>query len=285
MAWLARNNFVPSDFVHADDLNNLANDIRTWGGNVNGGGFTLSNVTIIEATTRATPVLSWNTRVGDVMPQAGDYTVSMITGAVPNTVQVIAGAGLTGGGPLTSNVTLNAQVTSVFGRTGAVTLVPNDLAGAGAVPSTRNINTGTGLTGGGNLSGDLTLAQIPNSVTQLITAYGNGAQAGVRPAINFINGANVVISVSDNASQNRIDISVASSGGGSGGGMIDPTTALGDLIVRGTAAPSRLPVGANGYVLIISNSVRAAVSANAPSLICRSSSISRTCGLIQLRKL
>ena len=42
--WLSRNTFAPSDFVHADDLNNLANDDRTWGGDVNGGGYHLSNV-------------------------------------------------------------------------------------------------------------------------------------------------------------------------------------------------------------------------------------------------
>jgi hypothetical protein len=46
VAWLSRNNFTASDVVHADDLNNLANDIRTWGGPVNGGGQTLSNVVL-----------------------------------------------------------------------------------------------------------------------------------------------------------------------------------------------------------------------------------------------
>ena len=42
--WLSRNNFSLSDFVHASDLNNLANDNITWGGDVNGGGYHLSNV-------------------------------------------------------------------------------------------------------------------------------------------------------------------------------------------------------------------------------------------------
>src|SRR4030095_10902344 len=48
MPWLARNTFTPTDKLHADDLNNLANDQRTWGGDVNGGGYTLSNVHIIN---------------------------------------------------------------------------------------------------------------------------------------------------------------------------------------------------------------------------------------------
>jgi len=34
-----------------------------------------------------------------------------------------------------------------------------------------------------------------------------------------------------------------------GSGMTDPTTTLGDLIVRGSSAPNRLPVGTNGQVL------------------------------------
>lgn len=36
---------------------------------------------------------------------------------------------------------------------------------------------------------------------------------------------------------------------GTGGGLTDPTTTLGDLIVRGSAAVTRLPVGTNGQVL------------------------------------
>jgi hypothetical protein len=44
MAWLSRNNIAPTDSLTADMLNSLANDIRYWGGDVNGGGYRLSNV-------------------------------------------------------------------------------------------------------------------------------------------------------------------------------------------------------------------------------------------------
>jgi hypothetical protein len=54
-------------------------------------------------------------------------------GAVPTSRQVIAGTGMTGGGALTGDVTLNANVTSVFGRTGAVVLTSADLTGANGV--------------------------------------------------------------------------------------------------------------------------------------------------------
>lgn len=97
MAWLSRNNFTPSDYVHASDLNNLANDMQTWGGNVNGGGYTLSNV-VLEGVSASSPVASVFGRTGAVVAAAGDYTAAQVTGAVPNTVQVIAGAGMSGGG-------------------------------------------------------------------------------------------------------------------------------------------------------------------------------------------
>lgn len=79
-------------------------------------------------------------------------------GAVPATRQVIAGAGLAGGGALSADVTLTANVRTVFGRTGDVVLTTADISGAGGVPATRQILAGAGLTGGGNLSADRTLA-------------------------------------------------------------------------------------------------------------------------------
>ena len=44
MPWLSRVNFVSSDTLSFTDVNNLGNDIRAWGDNVNGGGYQLSNV-------------------------------------------------------------------------------------------------------------------------------------------------------------------------------------------------------------------------------------------------
>lgn len=60
---------------------------------------------------------------------------------VPKTTQVIAGSGLSGGGPLSTDVTL-----------------VNTGGGGGGVPSNRLINTTAPLTGGGDLSADRTLA-------------------------------------------------------------------------------------------------------------------------------
>jgi hypothetical protein len=245
MAWLSRNNFTASDYVQASDLNNLANDIRTWGGNVNGGGYTLSNV-VLQGISVSSPVASVFGRTGAVVAAAGDYTAAQVTGAVPNTVQVIAGSGMSGGGALTGNVTLNAAVTSVFGRTGAITLTPSDITGSQGVIQSRNINTGAGLTGGGNLSTDLTLSVVPDSVNQQVQVLQAGALVGTRHAINFINGANATVTIADNSGNNRIDVTVSAS---ASSGLTDPTTTKGDLIVRGPSITSRLGVGADGTVL------------------------------------
>ena len=57
MAWLSRVNFISSDTLSFTDINNLGNDIRAWGDNVNGGGYTLSNVVLsASAGTMATVI-------------------------------------------------------------------------------------------------------------------------------------------------------------------------------------------------------------------------------------
>jgi len=42
--WLSRNDLTNSDKLYSDQLNSLANDMRSWGGDVNGGAHRLSNV-------------------------------------------------------------------------------------------------------------------------------------------------------------------------------------------------------------------------------------------------
>ena len=88
-------------------------------------------------------------RTGAVVATTGDYAVAQVTGAVPNTRQVIAGAGLAGGGALSADVTLTANVTSVNGKTGAVVLTTAD---TGGVATTRQVLAGLGMSGGGPLS-------------------------------------------------------------------------------------------------------------------------------------
>jgi hypothetical protein len=117
---------------------------------------------------------NYQIRVGDLLSVAG----------VPTTRQVIAGTGMTGGGQLSSNVTLsvapkgvngtllsdtgvtpgvygdatNIPVVTVdsTGRVTAATTTPATVSGY--VPTTRQVIAGNGLTGGGALSANITLA-------------------------------------------------------------------------------------------------------------------------------
>jgi hypothetical protein len=217
----------------------------------------------VKWATPAGAVASVFGRTGVVTAQAGDYTAAQVTGAVPNTVQVVAGTGMSGGGALTGNVTLNALVTSVFGRTGAVVLTAADISagggvlatrqvlagagmtgggnlgadvtlsaavtsvfgrsgavvltaadmtGVGGVVSSRQILAGTGLTGGGDLSADRTLAIVPKSVNQLVAVAYAGTVAGTRPTVNFLSTGGVTISAADNSGNNSVDVTFGVTG-------------------------------------------------------------------------
>ena len=123
--------------------------------------------------------------------------VANITGAVPNTVNVIAGTGLSGGGALTGNVTLNlantAVVAGTYGNASAVSQIVVDAQGritsAGNVTiaiansavsglgtmSTQNANlvaiTGGNITGIiGNVVGAIPNGTITNTLLQNSTA-------------------------------------------------------------------------------------------------------------------
>jgi len=117
---------------------------------------------------------NYQIRVGDLLSVAG----------VPTSTQVIAGTGMTGGGQLTGNVTLsvapkginstlindtgvaagvygNATNIPVFtvdstGRVTAATTIPATISGY--VPTSTQVIAGNGLTGGGALNGNVTLA-------------------------------------------------------------------------------------------------------------------------------
>ena len=82
--------------------------------------------------------------------------IASVSGAVANTINVLAGTGLSGGGSLASNVTLNvANTTVTSGNYGSATAVGTFTVNAqGQITSASNV-TITGTSPGGNAGGDL----------------------------------------------------------------------------------------------------------------------------------
>ena len=150
--------------------------------------------------------------------------VANITGAVPNTVNVLAGTGLSGGGALTGNVTLNlantAVVAGTYGNASAVSQIVVDAQGritsAGNVTiaiansavsglgtmSIQNANavaiTGGNITGIiGNVVGAIPNGTITNTLLQNSTAtLGNATitLGGTTSSVGNLTLANVTVS-------------------------------------------------------------------------------------------
>lgn len=113
-----------------------------------------------------------------------------------------------------------------------VTNLTTDLASK--VPATRLVSTGTGLTGGGDLSANRTLSVSSDTTTQRVRVSDTGVLTGTRQEINFIEGSNVTITQTDNGANNRVDVTIAAASGGGGGfrGVWDTNTAYnsGDIV-------------------------------------------------------
>lgn len=161
---------------------------------------------------------NYQIRVGDLLSVAG----------VPVTRQVIAGTGMTGGGQLSSNVTLSiapggvgstelassgvtpgtygtATEIPVFtvdatGRVMAATTIPATISGY--VPDTRQVIAGTGLTGGGALSSNVTLAANLSNATPEVGD--NAGSSGISTEIARADHVHPAVDLSDQAQINGI---------------------------------------------------------------------------------
>jgi hypothetical protein len=113
------------------------------------------------------------------------------------------------------------------------------LSGSGGVPTSRQIIAGTGLNGGGDLSADRTLAVTSDTTTQKVEVATAGTLQATRKRINFISGTNAtVVAVDDNAN-NKVDVTISSSGGsGASVGSATPL-ALGTAAAGAAATASR----------------------------------------------
>ena len=158
--------------------------------------WTLFNGTVRQKIDQSDLVASVNGQTGVVVLNVGD-----ISGAVPNTVNVLPGTGMTGGGALTGNVTITlantAVVSATYGNSSTVGQFEVDAQGrivaasnqaitiavancTGAVPNTVNVLAGGLLTGGGALTGNVTisLTSVPAAnITGLGTMASQNANA------------------------------------------------------------------------------------------------------------
>jgi hypothetical protein len=105
----------------------------------------------------------------------------------------------------------------------------------GYVLETRQINTGTGLVGGGNLTTNRTISLqsglLDGYIEGVIVRRNSGGNVGPQPRLNFIEGANISLSISNDSINNEIDITITgngSGGGGGGAGTLFQTLAMGN---------------------------------------------------------
>lgn len=172
------------------------NGITSW----NIGDYAVFNGAVWEKIDNTDAVTSVNGQTGTVVLTAADV------GATPNTTYVIAGTGLSGGGQLNANVTLDLANTSVvagsYGDAANVSVIGVDAQGritsatstpiaisvgavSGAVPNTVNILTSGLASGGGALTGNVTItvndipvANVTGAVPNTRTVSAGGLLSG-----------------------------------------------------------------------------------------------------------
>jgi len=195
-----------------------------------------------------------------------DQIVS-VTG-VPLTRQVNAGTGLTGGGALSSNVTISVAnggigttqlaasgvTPGVYGSDTAIPVLTVDATGrvtaattsalsvSGFVPSTRQVIAGTGLNGGGQLTSNVTLnANLSSATPESVETTGS---AGASTDMSRADHKHPAIDLADD---DQVDGLLGLDNGGTGRSIVPAT---GAVIYSGNDGMYVGPAGSYGQVLV-----------------------------------
>jgi hypothetical protein len=208
---------------------------------------------------------TYKVQVADILSYSG----------VPTTRQVLAGTGLTGGGQLTSNVTLSVAVGGIgptqLANTGVAAGTYGDASNAvtvgvdaqgritsittspivisGYVPDTRQVIAGVGLTGGGALSGNVTLSAAFSALTPL--SVDTTGSAGVANEISRSDHKHPAIDLADD---DQVDGLLGVGNGGTGRSLVPVAGSIvysgADGLYIGTAGNAGqvlVSTGASGY--------------------------------------
>ena len=88
--------------------------------------------------------------------------------------------------------------------------------------TTRSITQGTGITvtNGDGVAGNPSISVNADTTVQQVRVSKGGSLIGTRREINLIEGANVTLTMADDSTNNRTNVTIASTGGGGGGTSI-----------------------------------------------------------------